>query len=120
MNNRLTLVILTACVLTGACNAKDQQVHEYQIAVNGSVIPELVEFTGSYTYLADGQEITRDLSGAGSISLSLQSTFLKRVRVQRVLSVGVVSLVVYQDGEVIFETIPTDSAVAIVFTNTRD
>ena len=112
--------MVIACLMAAGCDAGHRPVHDYQIAVNGSVLPEPVEFTGSYTYVADGQEITRDLSGAGSFSVSVESEFLRRVRVQRVLSVGVVSLVVYEDGEVIFESIPTDSAVAIVFTNTRD
>ena len=107
---------LLAAVLLSACSSDDQKVHDYQIVVNGSSTPVPVNFTGSYTFVSNGEELTRDLSGAGSFSTSLQAGLLKRVRVQSVSGTGLVSLSVYEDGRALFESAPKDASTPIIYT----
>jgi len=99
------------------CGAGEKSIHEYQIVITGSITPEPVEFTGSYTYENDDKLMTRDLSGSGSFSTTFQGKYLQQVRVQRALGEGLVSLSVYQDGEAIFESPSSSSNSMIIFTN---
>ncbi len=98
-----------------ACEESGIRIYDYQIVINGSITPQPVQFVGSYTFELDGREATRDLSATGTASTSLQSSLLKRVRVQRLLGEGSIAMTIYQDGEVIFEAPARSSDKPIVF-----
>ncbi len=115
---RYVLIAMTLSLV--ACGSGETGIHEYQIVVNGSTTPEPVNFTGSYACQQEGEELTVDISGAGTLSTSFQCGQLLRVRIQRVLGVGLVSLSVYKDGVAVFTTPPTNSVAPIVYVPQSD
>ncbi len=108
-------LLLLAVFALVACGSDEPVSHDYQVVVNGSVTPDPVEFTGSYSCEQNGQEQISDVSGSGTLSASFGCDKLLYVRIQRVLGKGLVSLTVYKDGVAVFTTVPTNSVAPIVY-----
>lgn len=106
-------------VAVSGCKDRSAQPHDYQIVVNGSTTPVPVVFTGSYVIQTNGVEHVHDLSGAGSFSTTFQGEYLTRVRLQVSSRTGLAALSVYEDGQLVFDSAPTDALTPIIFTNTR-
>ncbi|NNF15663.1 MAG: hypothetical protein HKN70_02895 [Gammaproteobacteria bacterium] len=100
-----------------ACDNSTAKLRDYQIVVIGSSTPVPVRYTGSYTFVVNGEERVRDLSGTGSSSISFQGGELKRVRLQVSSDAGLAAITVYENGRVIFDAPPVDAQKPILFTN---
>ncbi|MEM7081477.1 MAG: hypothetical protein AAF465_01900 [Pseudomonadota bacterium] len=98
-----------------ACGPSAPERHDYQIVVQGSATPVPVKFAGSYTCDNPGAEQVVDISGAGTTTHSFSCQTLRHVRIQRVIGQGLISVIVYEDGEVVFSTIPSSDDTPIVY-----
>lgn len=91
-------------------------VHTYTVTITGSITPAPVRYSGSYQYHVDGKRVTKDLSGAGSLTFDFEGEELAYVRVHRTSADGIISLSVFQDGETIFDSPPNSTRQPIIFT----
>jgi hypothetical protein len=86
------------------------------INVMGSAAPDSGTFTGSYSYVKGGKEITNSISGKGNGSEAFLGDYIKRCTVQKASDRQEwIKLVILEDGKKVFESEKVTNGVPVVY-----
>lgn len=99
----VTLLAAAQLGLVGGCNnSAATREGNYTITVATADDSRSAAFAGTYQFFRDGERITRDLTGTGTLSVNFYADGIAFVRVHGASQEGLYSLRIARDGEVLY------------------
>ncbi len=97
---------------TGYIGPPDRQLN---IVVQGTSAPMEVRFSGSCSYVASGEKKTVDITGEGNRSIVVMGQDVESCMIRKLPSEGWIKLVIYVNGQKVYESERVDSAQPISY-----
>jgi hypothetical protein len=99
------LLALLALLAVSGCDAnRVARTGNYTITVATADDSRAAAFAGTYQFFREGERMTRDLSGTGTLSISFYAEQLAFVRVHGSSPDGLYSLKISRDGEILYDS----------------